>query len=252
VASHLSILHITDPHLHARRDTRMRGVNTDETLVATLQQALRDPLRIPDVILATGDLVQDETRAGYERFRELTGRLGRPVYCLPGNHDSPATMREVLADRPFQYCGSAHHSVWLLVMLNTYVSNDDGGRLDAQELEFLDRTLAANRDRHCLIAMHHQPVPMGSLWLDSVALHNADEFLAVCDRHSNVRGITWGHVHQASDRQRNGVRLMSTPSTCAQFMPGSEKFALDTRPPGYRWIDLHADGSIDTSVAWVE
>jgi Icc protein len=45
---------------------------------------------------------------------------------------------------------------------------------------------------------------------------------------------------------------MSSPSTCAQFQPSSDTFALDTRPPGYRWIDLHADGSIDTSVVWVE
>jgi Icc protein len=252
VTSPLRILHITDPHLHAQRETRMRGVNTDETLVATLQQALDDPRRQPDAILATGDLVQDYTRAGYERFRDLTGHLGPPVYCLPGNHDSPVTMREVLAGTPFQYCGYAQHAGWLLVMLDTYVSGDDGGRLAPQELAFLDRTLAANEGRHCLIAMHHQPLPMGSAWLDSVALRNADEFLAICDRHRHVRGIAWGHVHQASDRQRNGVRLMSTPSTCAQFLPFAEKFALDTRPPGYRWIDLHADGSIDTSVAWVE
>ncbi|MDH4021663.1 MAG: metallophosphoesterase [Gammaproteobacteria bacterium] len=247
----LRILHITDTHLHALRDARMRGVNTDETLVATLKHALGDP-RPPDVILATGDIVQDETRAGYERFRDLTEKLGPPVYCLPGNHDSPGIMREVLARKPFQYCGFAQHAGWSLVMLNTYASKDDGGRLAPEELEFLDQSLAASNTGHCLIAMHHQPVPMGSRWLDSVALRNADDFLAICDRHGGVRGIVWGHVHQASDRERNGVRLMSTPSTCAQFKPGSDKFALDSRPPGYRWIDLHANGSIDTSIAWVE
>lgn len=245
------ILHITDPHLHGHREARMRGVNTDDTLVATLRHALGDP-RQPDAILATGDLVQDETRAGYERFRDLTGTLGPPVYCLPGNHDSPATMREVLSGKPFQYCGFARHAGWTLLMLSTYARNDDGGRLAPRELEFLDRMLTANNTDHCLIALHHQPVPMGSRWLDGVALRNADEFLAICDHHSHVRGIVWGHVHQASDRERHGVRLMSSPSTCAQFKPLSDDFALDSRPPGYRWIDLHADGSIDTSVVWVE
>ncbi len=247
----LRILHITDPHLHADRDARMRGVNTDDTLAATLKHALANPRR-PDVILATGDLVQDETRAGYERFRELTGGLGLPVYCLPGNHDVPLIMREVLSQAPFQFCGDAQHGNWSLVMLNTYASNDDGGLLAPSELEFLERTLASNRGGHCLVALHHQPVPMGSRWLDSVPLRNATEFLAVCDRHAHVRGIVWGHVHQASDRERQGVRLMSTPSTCSQFKPASDNFALDNRPPGYRWIDLQADGSIDTSVVWVE
>ena len=244
------ILHITDPHLHAHREARMRGVNTDDTLVATLTQALTE-LRRPDAILATGDLVQDETRAGYERFRELTGNLALPVYCLPGNHDAPDLMREVLADPPFQFCGVARHGAWSLLMLSTFASNDDGGLLAPRELEFLERTLASERSRHCLIALHHQPVPMGSRWLDGVALRNADEFLAICDRHAHVRGIVWGHVHQASDRERQGARLMSTPSTCSQFKPASDSFALDNRPPGYRWIDLHEDGSIDTSVVWV-
>ena len=229
----------------------MRGVNTDDTLVATLKQALADPHR-PDVLLATGDLVQDETRAGYERFRELTGSLGLPVYCLPGNHDAPDLMREVLSQAPFQFCGVARHADWSLVMLNTFASNDDGGVLATRELEFLERTLANSQSGHCLIALHHQPVPMGSRWLDGVALRNADEFLTICDRHAHVRGIVWGHVHQASDQERRGVRLMSTPSTCSQFKPASDQFALDSRPPGYRWLDLHADGRIDTSVVWVD
>jgi Icc protein len=50
---------------------------------------------------------------------------------------------------------------------------------------------------------------------------------------------------------RNDVRFLSTPSTCAQFLPGNEFFALDDRPPGMRWLELYADGSIETEVAWV-
>jgi len=33
-----------------------------------------------------------------------------------------------------------------------------------------------------------------------------------------------------------------------QFLPGSEKFSLDTRTPGYRRLTLHPDGRIDTDV----
>lgn len=229
----------------------MRGVNTDDTLVATLAHALAGPRR-PDLILATGDLVQDETRAGYERFHELLGATGLPVYCLPGNHDDPALMRELLSRPPFQFCGVAEHGAWSLIMLSSYARNEDGGVLTREELERLDQALAQGGPDHCLVALHHQPVPMGSLWLDSVALQEPAEFLGVCDRHPRLRGIVWGHVHQASDRERRGVRLLSTPSTCAQFRPGSDRFALDSRPPGYRWLDLHPDGTIDTAVVWVE
>ena len=250
-ARHLRILHISDPHLHASRDARMRGVNTDASLVASLEHALANP-HGPDLILATGDLVQDESRQGYERFRELLGKPGIPVHCLPGNHDSLDMMQTALSVAPFQFCGIADYSPWRLIMLNSKMDDDDGGLLSVHELERLEQALTMHRESHVLVALHHQPIAMGSRWLDTVGLRNADHFLAVIDQHPQVRAILWGHVHQASDRLRNGVRMLSTPSTCAQFLPGAENFSLDTRPPGYRWLDLHADGTMQTSVVWVE
>jgi Icc protein len=84
-----------------------------------------------------------------------------------------------------------------------------------------------------------------------LGLRNSDDFFEVIDRHDNVRGIAWGHVHQASDHERNGVTLFITPSTCAQFLPNSDVFKMDTRPPGYRWLNLMPDGSIETEVVWL-
>jgi Icc protein len=48
------------------------------------------------------------------------------------------------------------------------------------------------------------------------------------------------------------VRLLATPSTGAQFLPGSDNFAIDTRPPGYRTFTLGADGSLHTEVVWLK
>ena len=52
--------------------------------------------------------------------------------------------------------------------------------------------------------------------------------------------------------RRGGVRLMCTPATSMQFVPRITEFAVDDRPPGYRVIDLHDDGSIATEVVWLE
>ena len=46
--------------------------------------------------------------------------------------------------------------------------------------------------------------------------------------------------------------LLATPSTCAQFLPNSDEFAVDPRPPAYRTFELRADGSLLTEVVWVE
>lgn len=245
------VLHLTDPHLHAQADARMRGVNTFDTFMAVVEHALSGP-SLPDAILATGDLVQDETRAGYERFRDALAPFGLPVYCLPGNHDAAPLMAEVLSAEPFQVCGSVDANNWRLILLDTQRAGDDGGGLDRDELRYLDEQLADHSVENALICMHHHPVPMGSRWLDGVALHNRDDFLEIVDNHANVRGVIWGHVHQASDRRRSNVRLMSTPSTCAQFLPNSDDFAIDKREPGYRWLNLRSNGTIETDVVWVD
>ena len=100
--------------------------------------------------------------------------------------------------------------------------------------------------------MHHQPLNMGSAWLDGVGLRDSQEFLSVLDASTNVRGVLWGHVHQASDRARGDVRFLSAPSTCSQFLPSSDFFAIDNRPPGMRWLTLHPNGRMDTEVVWLE
>jgi Icc protein len=46
--------------------------------------------------------------------------------------------------------------------------------------------------------------------------------------------------------------MLSTPSTCSQFLPNSDDFGMDDRPPGYRWLHLYADGAIDTDVVWLD
>ena len=247
----LKLLQISDTHLHAAADSRMRGVTTYATLLAVLEQAKRDPRWPVDAIVATGDIVQDESRAGYERFRSALEPLGVPVYCIPGNHDDPVLMGEILMSGRFQLGGELRHGAWSVVLLSTFLAGEDAGGLGPARLSGLKQALHAHRGQHILVAMHHHPLPMGSTWLDGVALRDAQAFWKIIDAHSDVRGVVCGHVHQASDRTRNRVRFLSTPSTCAQFLPGSEFFALDDRPPGMRWIQLYDDGSIETEVSWV-
>jgi Icc protein len=246
------ILHITDTHLHAAADSRMRGVTTYETFLAVLRHAQKDPSWPPDAILVTGDIVQDESRAGYERFRASLEGFGIPVCCVPGNHDDPKLMDELLKSAPFKVGGTLRIGEWSLVLLNTFLTGEDAGGLGEARLQGLAGSLKDNATQHVLICMHHQPIPMGSAWLDGVGLRDASRFLSVIDAHDNVRGVVWGHVHQASDRSRGPVRLLSTPSTCAQFLPNSEFFALDERPPGLRWIQLFPNGEIQSRIDWIE
>jgi Icc protein len=245
----MQILHITDPHLYGNADGRLRGVQTDSSLRGVLADAFA---RIPDfaAVLVTGDIVQDDP-SGYLRFRSIIGNLQKPVLCIPGNHDEPETMRRELAHAPFQICGTHMQGGWQFVMLDSYDPGNVGGRLTPRELERLDRALVKS-SAPAMVCLHHHPIGMNSRWLDGIGLANADEFWRIVDLHRHVRAVAWGHVHQTFDGKRGEVRLFATPSTGAQFMPMSDRFALDSRPPAYRRFELHPDGKIDSEVRWIE
>jgi Icc protein len=245
----MKILQVTDPHLYGSAGARLRGVQTDASLRIVLEAALA---RSSDytAVLVTGDVVQDDTD-GYLRFRSMFGSSRAPVLCIPGNHDEPEAMRRELDVAPFRFCGAHRFGAWNFIMLNSYELNCVGGRLGDAELERLDTALAATPD-HALVCLHHHPVPMGSRWLDTSGLADAAEFWRVIETHASVRAVVWGHVHQAYDGRRGAVRLFATPSTGAQFLPGSDRYAVDSRPPAYRTFELHDDGRIETKVHWID
>jgi Icc protein len=242
----LRLLQISDPHLFGPTDAALRGVVTRRSLEAVLRHA-RAHHGNATALLLTGDLVNDDP-GGYATVRELLGDLGKPVWCLPGNHDDAEIMRRELSQPPFSVGGHHDLDAWRIVMLDSCVPGKAHGHLSASELARLDDALATAGERQVLIALHHHPLPMGSRWIDKVALRNPEEFFAVTDRYPQVRVVLWGHVHQSHDSRRKGVRLLATPSTCAQFLPHSEHFAIDPAPPAYRRLTLRADGTMETEV----
>lgn len=246
----LRLVQFSDPHLFGSASGSLRGVATLPALKAAIEHASRYfPAR--DAVLLTGDLVQEDA-GGYALLRETFLSSQEPVYCLPGNHDLPDEMSRVLQGGPFQVGGTATAAGWLLVMLDTWQAGSAGGRLGKEQLAALETLLDRHAHLHVLLCLHHHPIAMDSQWLDQVGLEDAAEFLALVERCPQVRGVLWGHVHQALDRFVNGVRYMASPATCAQFLPRSHDFALDRRPPGYRVLELMPDGSIATEVVWVE
>jgi len=243
----LKVIQITDTHLYADSRGCLLGLNTEQSLKSVIAsvRALHMPA---DLVLATGDLAHDGALAAYQRIYSHLKSLGIPVYCLPGNHDEAVTLRNILNNGLLHYVEHAYHGNWHLIFLNSTMPGSEGGHLNAAALQALETHLQSSPETHTLVCLHHQPVMMGSRWLDSMVVDNANDFFTIIDRHPQVRGILWGHVHQRFDRMRKHVRLMASPSTCIQFLPMSAAFAVDEAAPGYRWLSLLEDGGIETGV----
>ena len=243
----IRVLQITDTHLFADSNGCLLGLNTEQSLQAVIAKIRAN--RLPaELILATGDLVHDGTPAAYQRIFSHLESFGLPVFCLPGNHDEALTLQQSLNDGLIQYVEHAHHGNWHFIFLDSTIPDSEKAHLTQESLQTLEKHLQSAPGTNTLICLHHQPVPTGSEWLDTMAVDNASEFLALLEKHSQVRGVLWGHVHQQFDGRYKNIKLMSSPSTCIQFLPGSKDFAVDEATPGYRWLELYPDGRIETGV----
>lgn len=240
------ILHITDTHLLSRPEGVASGWCTQASLDAVLKHITENEKDYA-AVLVTGDLVHDESRAGYERLaRRLTG-LEVPVCVLPGNHDDPERLRRCMQSAGIHAVTPLVLGNWRVIPLDSHVSGEVGGKLGADQLRALQTTLDECVE-DVLLAVHHPPVPVGSPWMDRMGLADGDELLRLGSRFPCVRGIVFGHVHQVFEAEHRAIKLYATPSTCRQFRPGSGEYAEDTAAPGYRCIHLEPDGGLSTRV----
>ncbi len=244
-------MHVTDPHLFADPKADLRGTVTRDSLQRVLDHILASDWPA-DIVAVTGDLIQDDSAEAYERFCEQFSTLGLPVHCIPGNHDVRELMRNALQRPSFHYCESVRIGGWTIVGIDSCLADAAAGEVSASELQRLGRILDESKDSHVLICLHHPPLPVGSKWLDSVGLNNADVFLEFIGRHDQVRSAIFGHVHQPLDETVNGVRIIGTPSTCRQFKVNSDEFAIDDNPPAYRRLSLLPNGTLDEELIWLE
>lgn len=244
------LVQITDTHLQGEPNGKLLGMDTDRSLRAVLD-LVRSEQPVIDLVLGTGDLSNHGERGAYERLLDYFAGLGTEHVWLPGNHDDRAVMAEVAGDK--RLAGEVRLGGWQIVLLDSQLPGQVGGYLGNEEIARLESLLAAGRAEglHSLICLHHQPVAIGCTWLDQQMVDDAAAFFQIVDNFPAVKAVIWGHVHQQYESERGALRLMSTPSTCIQFRPGQRNFSLDDCAPGYRWLELHADGCVRSDVSRV-
>lgn len=247
------IVQITDPHLFKDTNGELLGINTQASFSQVLSEIQQQQYDY-DLVLATGDLVQDNSDEGYLRFRQEVKALNnKMVFWIPGNHDFQPKMFEILKE---ETVSAKKHILlgdkWQILLLDSQVQGVPHGQLEAEELDWLKLKLQEYPERYSLVVLHHHLLSTGSAWLDQHNLRNANELAEVLAPFKNVKALLYGHIHQQVDSEWLGYQVMATPSTCIQFKADSNTFALDVAQPGWREIDLYADGHIETRVKRIQ
>ena len=244
VVDTLSLVQVTDTHLTGTEAGCLLGMNTARSARGVIDAALA--AESADCILVTGDIAADGQPEAYGQLEVLLG-TSLPSLWLPGNHDDVSYHKDRYAPNMKRRLRAKH---WDVVMLETQVEGEVGGVLSTTELAALRSAVDDARlaNKALLVATHHPLRRLESAWLDEQSVKNASEALDILKPIADQTAVISGHVHQESDELVNGVRMMTTPSTCVQFAPGSKDFALDSKDPGYRHLVLHPNARIETQV----
>lgn len=248
------ILQITDLHLMADPRAELKGVCTRETLQAVLDVVRRD-FSSAERLIVTGDLAHDELRETYVALREMLGDWLPKLRLIPGNHENRDFMGKVFGD---QVAVVDDRNVfadsigdWRLIGLDSQLPGEVRGQLGEAQRDWLARELAAEPLQPTAVFLHHPPLKVGTGWLDEIRLEDADSLLDLLSRHPQVKFVCCGHIHQEMTVVRSNTLLLTTPSTCVQFLPETDKLIPDSVPPGFRVFDLESDGSFRTRVVRV-
>lgn len=251
-STYLQFLHITDCHLLDHGNALFHQQNTRLNLQTVIHQGISSHPGV-DFILFTGDISQTGNPASYEVFKSIIDSIHIPIFAVPGNHDNPRLLQQVIANSPDQSISIIplrHHS---LILLNSWVKDEHFGRVSKHCLAQLEQHLKSSDDRFNIFAIHHPPVEVGSPWLDALGLKNAPELLQLINKYSSNSLLLCGHVHQTIDQQLNQLRLLVTPSTCHQFLERTEIMTHDEKSlSAYRHVKIFYNFRIESNVHYLK
>ena len=239
------IVQISDCHLPANPAQTYRGINPRQNLEALISKVKAVK---PGLLLATGDLSEDGSRASYKALQQIFRPLGVPVLALPGNHDDPDLLAEIFPGSPVTNIEASTHGAWKILRLNSCVPGKPEGRLSEAALAGLEKFLNEYPHSPIIIALHHQPIDIGSPWIDKYRLFSSQAFLRLVDQNPNIRAVVWGHVHQVFEANKNGTIMLGCPSSAINGLADTPRFTADTTGPACRWLDLSDDKTLTSGI----
>ena len=195
----------------------------------------------PDVVLISGDIVDEGTAGEYATARLLLTRIEQPVLVIPGNHDEREAFRRCFWDHPYlPVSGPLHfvvgdHGPVRIIGLDITVPGAHHGDMVDEAVSWLEGALALEPDRPTIVMMHQPPFESGIAYIDAYCCRRGDRLAEVIARFPAVERVLCGHIHRLMQLRFGGTMLCTAPSTTTaialRLWPGAER-ASYVEPPG--------------------
>jgi 3',5'-cyclic AMP phosphodiesterase CpdA len=247
----LLIAHISDFHI-VPAPALCYGYSDTRAGLTRAVEALNVLSPHPDLVLASGDLVDEPSAEAYATLRAILADLTVPLVLLPGNHDDCALLAEAFPEHDYLPQGGlpAHFVRDLgdirLVAFDAVIPGKEYAAPTDEALDWLAETLATASGQPTMIAMHHPPIATGLAFMDAIQPPWAPRLAEILDANRQVRLIATGHVHRQIDGMVGHARVATAGSTGHQFAFATN---LDSPPlvsgePAMLRLHLWRDGAV--------
>lgn len=216
------LVQITDTHILPRGELLYGTVDT----AAHLQESVAEINAMvpqPDLVMITGDLVEQPGDATYAHFDELIAPIKAQVFLIPGNHDDPEVMWQhfggtsMFPGRPPCYQYVIDDYDFRILALNSHLDDTELPKFGEQRLRWLEAALAQS-DRPTLIAIHHPPMKTGVQFIDMAGEEWYRGVGEALGRNPQVQLIICGHGHQELIGRAGNVPVYMAGSTAHQLI----------------------------------
>ena len=240
------ILQLTDLHVFRDPDARLRGIPTFQLLCDVVKHIKQSGEEF-DFVVVTGDHTHDELHESYSAVRQVLSPWLDRLFQVPGNHDDRAVLRSVFSDRiagqgDAQINFTFQTENWLCLGLDTHVPSSVPGLIDAEQIAWAKEQVRSLKPDMIGLFLHHPPVNVGSEWMDIIGLTGKELLQSWFTEEPRIRFACCGHVHHEFQTRWNQTDILTTPSTGIQFSPQGSTPTFVADPPGYRIIELNAEG----------
>jgi Icc protein len=253
---------ISDLHIKRPGALAYRRVDTGAAL-ARCVAALNALKPRPDVVIMTGDLVDQGEPEQYTHLKTLLAPLEIPYYLLVGNHDDRTALREAFSDRAELRTGGdfVHYAADIgplrLIALDSIVPGQSAGNLCDARLAWLEAQLGAAKGQPVIVALHHPPFECGIGHMDAIRLdpQAAERLAALLVRYPNVERVICGHVHRPMFVRFGGTIASAVPAPAHQValdLRDDAPSAFMLEPPAFALHRYDAVSGIVTHHAYVD
>jgi 3',5'-cyclic-AMP phosphodiesterase len=168
---------------------------------------------------------------------------GLPLHVTMGNHDDRGPCFAALTDqrsaqspvesKHVSVIESPHANLFLLDSLQEV--NVVTGELGKAQRDWLAEALDERSDKPAIVIAHHNPQftppPEGNRWS---GIQDSAEFFELLTARKQVKAYVYGHTHDWSISQRDGIQLINLPPVAYVFAAGKAN--------GWVWARLHPEG----------